>query len=110
MNNVGVAVGDLEVYKVAAFVYQVDMMIVDAGVLEEFGSQVLRECEVGILDGDLCRSLPGDQASYLRSTGRVDICINHPSTYSGWLHMFEPTVVSIDLLPLGFVTKLTAYW
>ena len=84
-------------------------MIIDPSVLREFGSQVLREREVGILDGDLRRSLPGDQASYLRSTGKVDICINRPSGYSGWLHMFEPTVVSVDLLPLGFITKLTAY-
>ena len=105
----GAAVADLEVYRMAAFVYQVDRMIVDAGVLGEFGSQVLREREVSILDGDLCGSLPGNQASYLRSTGRVDICINHPSRYSGWLHMFEPIVVSVDLLLLGFFTKLTAY-
>ena len=50
-------------------------MIVDPSVLGEFGSQVRREHvrEVGILDGDLCRSLLGDQAGYLRSTGRVNI-------------------------------------
>ena len=76
-------------------IYQVDRMIVDPSVLGEFGNQVLREREVGILDGDLRRSLLDDQASYLRSTGRVDICIKHPSRYSGWLHMFEPTVVSV---------------
>ena len=29
----GAAVGDLEVHKVAAFVYQVDRMIVDVGML-----------------------------------------------------------------------------
>ena len=84
-------------------------MIVDPGVLGEFGNQVWGERKVGILDEDLCSSLLGDQASYLRSTGRVDICINHPSGYSGWLHMFEPTAVSVDFLPLGFVTKLITY-
>ena len=49
-------------------------MIVDPSVLGEFGSQVRREHvrKVGILDGDLCRSLLGDQASSLRSTGWVD--------------------------------------
>ena len=84
-------------------------MIVDPSVLGKFGRQVLRERKVGILNGDLCRSLCDNQASYLRSTGRVDIYIKHPFGYSGWLHIFEPTVVSVDLLPLGFVTKLTAY-
>ena len=106
----GVAMSDSEVYRVAVFVYQVDRMIIDAGVLGEFRSQVLRKREVSILDGDLCRSLPGNQASYLRSTGKVDICINHPFRYSGWLDIVKPTVVLVDFLPLGFVTKLTAYW
>ena len=63
-----------------------------------------------IFGGDIRRSLLGDQASYLWSMERVDICINHPSGYSGWLYMFEPTVVLVDFHPLGFVTKLTAYW
>ena len=42
-------------------------MIVDPSVLGEFGSLVRRERKVGILDGDLCRSLFGYQAGYLRS-------------------------------------------
>ena len=52
-------------------------MIVDPSVVGEFGSQVRREHirKVGVLDEDLCRSLFGDQASYLRPMGRVDICI-----------------------------------
>ena len=70
---------------------QLDSIFIVLSVFGEFGS---------LLD---------DQASYLRSMGRVDICINHPSGYSGWLRMFKPTAVSVDLLPLGFVTKLTAY-
>ena len=52
---------------------QLDRMIVDPSVLGEFGSQVRREREVGILDGDLRRSLLDYQAVYLRSTGRVNI-------------------------------------
>ena len=59
---------------------------------------------------DICKSPLGNQASYLRSMGRVDICINHLSIYSGWLRIFEPTAVLVDLLLLDFVTKLTAYW
>ena len=52
---------------------QLDSMIVDPSVLGEFGNQVLKEREVGILNGDLCRSLLGYQAVYLRSTRRVNI-------------------------------------
>ena len=48
-------------------------MIVGLSVLGEFGNQVRREREVGILDGDLRRSLLDYQAVYLRSTGRVNI-------------------------------------
>ena len=62
-----------------------------------------------IFGEDICRSLLDNQASYLRFTGRVEICINYLSGYSGWLHMFKPTAISVDLLLLGFVTKLTAY-
>ena len=35
---------------------QLDSMIVDPSVLGKFGSQVRREREVGILDGNLCKS------------------------------------------------------
>ena len=50
---------------------QLNSMIVDPSVLGEFGRQVQREHvrEVSILGGDLCRSLFGYQAGYLRSTG-----------------------------------------
>ena len=50
-------------------------MIVDPSVVGEFGSQVRRKhvYEVGILDGDLCKSLFSYQAGYLRSTGRMNI-------------------------------------
>ena len=86
-------------------------MIVDPSVVGEFGSQVRKKHvrKVGVLDGDLYKSFLGNQASYLRSMGRVDISINHPFRYSGWLRMFEPTAVLVSLLPLGFVTKLTTY-
>ena len=47
-------------------------VIVDPGVLGEFGSQVRRERKVGILDGDLCRSLLGYQAGYLRSMVNIE--------------------------------------
>ena len=43
-------------------------MIIDLNVLGEFGSQVRRERKVGILDGDLCRSLFRYQAGYIGST------------------------------------------
>ena len=86
-----------------------ERMIVNPSMLREFGSQVLRERKVGILDGDPRRSLFCNQASYLKSTGWVNICINHPSGYSGWLYMFKLTIVLVDLLSLGFITKLTAY-
>ena len=50
-------------------------MVVDPGVLGEFGRQVWREYirEFGILVGDLCGSLLGNQAGYLRSPGRMNI-------------------------------------
>ena len=32
------------------------------------------------------------------------------SGYSGWLRIFKPTAILVDLLLLGFVTKFTAYW
>ena len=50
-------------------------MVVDSGVLGELGRQVRRENvrEVRILGGDLCRSLLGNQAGYLRPPKRVDI-------------------------------------
>ena len=48
-------------------------MIVGLSVLGEFGNQVWREREVGILDEDLRRSLLNYQAVYLGFTGRVNI-------------------------------------
>ena len=50
-------------------------MVVDPGVLGEFGRQVWREYvrEVGILVGDFCGSFLGNQAGYLRPSGRIDI-------------------------------------
>ena len=50
-------------------------MIVSSGVFGELESQVRRENirEVQILGGDLRRSLLGNQAGYLRPSGRVDI-------------------------------------
>ena len=105
----GVPLGDLDGLIGPLAFDQLDSIVVDPSVLGEFGSQVRREREVGILDGDLCRSLLSNQASYLKSMGRVSICINHLSGYSGWLQMFEPTVILVDFLLLGFVTKLTTY-
>ena len=43
-------------------------MIVGPSVLKEFRNQVRRERKVGILVGDLCRSLLGYQVGYLGST------------------------------------------
>ena len=43
-------------------------MIVSPSVLKEIGNQVRRERKVGILVGDLCRSLFRYYAGYLRST------------------------------------------
>ena len=50
-------------------------MIVDSSVLGELGRQVWRKNvrKVRILGGDLCRSLLGNQAGYLRPPERVDI-------------------------------------
>ena len=65
--------------------------------------------EVGILDGDLCRSFLGNQVDYLRSTGRVDICIDDRAPCSIGCLIGSSSGYALDLLPLGFVTKLTAY-
>ena len=43
---------------------QLNSMIIDLSTLEEFESQVRRECKVVIFDADLCRSLFGYHASY----------------------------------------------
>ena len=63
-------------------------------IFGEFGSQVWRECEVGIPGGNLCRSPFGNQASSLRSTGWVDtfhvrwvlgmVTYNWAHCYIGW--------------------------
>ena len=49
---------------------QLDSMVIDPSVLGEFESQVRRERKVGILDGNLCRGLLGNQAGYLRPVKR----------------------------------------
>ena len=58
-------------------------VIIDPGVFREFGSQVQREREVDILDEDLCRSLLGYQAGYLRSTVNIEWggAAQHNGTY-----------------------------
>ena len=52
-------------------------MVVHLSMLGGFGRQVKKEyvCKVNILVGNLCKIFFGYQASYLKSTERVDLCI-----------------------------------
>ena len=50
-------------------------MVIDSVILGKFGRQVRRKYiyEVGILIGDFCRSLLGNEARYMKSTGKMNI-------------------------------------
>ena len=54
---------------------QFNSMVINLGILGEFGRQVRREyvCKVNILVRDFCKSLFGNQANNLRFTGSVNI-------------------------------------
>ena len=76
---------------------QLDSTIINPSVLGESGSQVWRENvrEVGILNGDLRRSLLDNQASSLRFKGWVNtffvLRILRMITYN-WAHFFLTTL------------------
>ena len=67
---------------------QLDSMIVDPSVLGEFGGQVRRERKVGILDGDLCRSLGRSWATHRNRLTRRELRRSHVPGQALQLQLF----------------------